>query len=66
MKEVKVILITVEVAVLICVICLAFSKVTEDAEFFKSVYISLLSLLAVAMQKEQQTIEWDKDEEEAL
>ena len=66
MKSVKVILIAVEIAALIGVISLSFCKVSEDTEFFKSAYISLLALLAVCMQKEQQAIDWEEDEEEQM
>ena len=61
MKQVKVIMIAVEIAALVGVIILAFSKVNEDAEFFKGAYISMLSLLAIVMQKEQQDIEWNEE-----
>lgn len=63
MKAVKIIFIVLEICCLVGVIKLAFSDVSEDMEFFKAVYISLFSLLAVALQKEQQSIEWEDDED---
>ena len=65
MKEVKIIFIAVEVAALIGVCMLAFtSSLSEEGEFFRSVYTVLCAFLAVAMQKEQQNITWNEDEEE--
>lgn len=62
MKEIKVIFIAVEIAALIGVCMLAFtSNLSEEGEFFRSVYIVLCSLLAVAMQREQQAIDWEED-----
>ena len=63
MKAVKIIFIILEICCLVGVIKLAFSDVSEDMEFFRAVYISLFSLLAVALQKEQQSIEWEDDED---
>lgn len=63
MKAVKIIFIVLEICCLVGVIKLAFSDVSEDMEFFKAVYISLFSLLAVALQREQQSIEWEDDED---
>ena len=63
MKAVKIIFIVLEICCLVGVIKLAFSDVSEDMEFFRAVYISLFSLLAVALQKEQQSIEWEDDED---
>lgn len=62
MKQIKVIFIAVEIASLIAVVTMAFSSVPPNAEFFKAAYISLFSLLAVVMQKEQQDIEWEDEE----
>ena len=62
MKEIKVIFIAVEIAALIGVIMLAFtSNLSEEGEFFRSVYIVLCALLAVAMQKEQQSYDWEEE-----
>lgn len=63
MKAVKIIFIVLEICCLVGVIKLAFSDVSEDMEFFRAVFISLFSLLAVALQKEQQSIEWEDDED---
>lgn len=66
MKSVRIIFIALEVACVLSVIFLAFSKVNEDMEFFKSLYIVGLSLLAIMFQREQQDIYWmdDEDDEE--
>lgn len=64
MKSLKIILITVEIATLISIICLAFADVQgEEAAFFKSMFQAVLPLFAVVMQQEQQNIDWDEDEE---
>ena len=63
MKSIKVIFIAVELAAIFSVLYLAFTQVSEDAEFFKGVYTSLCTLLAVVMQKEQQNINWYEDED---
>lgn len=63
MKAVKIIFIVLEICCLVGVIKLAFSDVSEDMEFFRAVYISLFSLLAVALRREQQSIEWEDDED---
>jgi hypothetical protein len=63
MKQLKVILISVEIATLICIISLAFTEVSEEAAFFKSMFLSILPVFAVVMQKEQQSIEWDEEDE---
>lgn len=64
MKLVKAILIAVEITALAGVIILAFSDVQdEEMNFFKSMYIVLLSILEVVMQKEQQDIDWDEKED---
>ena len=42
---------------------LSFSGVlSEDGEFFKSIYTVLFALFAVVMQKEQQNIDWYEEE----
>ena len=65
MKEIKVIFIAVEIAALIGIAMLAFSSnLSEEGEFFRSIYIVLCSLLAVTMQKEQQAIDWKDNYEE--
>lgn len=66
MKAIKIIFITVEVCCIIAVVCLSFSKVAEEnmGHYFHAAYISLLTILAVAMQKEQQDIEWDNEDSE--
>ena len=62
MKEIKVIFCAVEIAALIGVCMLAFtSNLSEEGEFFRSIYIVLCSLLAVVMQREQQNIDWEED-----
>lgn len=62
MKEIKVIFIALEIGALIGVCMLAFtSNLSEEGEFFRSVYIVLCSLLAVVMQREQQCIDWEED-----
>lgn len=67
MKQVKVILLALEVAALVSVMILAFTKVeTEEAEFFKSCFLCVLPLFAVAMQVEYQDIDWDEKEEETV
>lgn len=59
------IFIAVEIAALIGIAMLAFSSnLSEEGEFFRSIYIVLCSLLAVTMQKEQQAIDWEDDYEE--
>lgn len=66
MKHVKIILITVELAAIFSVIYLAFTSVRIEAELFKSLYICLCTLLAVVMQKEQQSIEWEDEKDEKI
>ena len=62
MKEIKMIFSAVEIAALIGVCMLAFTNnLSEEGEFFRSVYIVLCSLLAVVMQREQQCIDWEED-----
>jgi hypothetical protein len=65
MKSVKVIFITVEICAICTVILLAFSEsaVQNMGHFFHAAYISLLTLLAVTCQKEQQAIEWEEEED---
>ena len=63
MKGIKIIFIAVELAALIGVAMLAFSgTLSEEGEFFKSIYTVLCALLAVCMQKEQQSIDWYEEE----
>lgn len=64
MKSVKIIFIVVEIAAIVCVLSLAFSTSAESymGHWFRAAFISLFSLLAVTMQREQQAIEWDEDE----
>ena len=65
MKLVKIILIVIEVTALVAVALLAFNYDELEVEaLIKGLYIVLFSLLAVAMQKEQQNIDWDEEEEE--
>ena len=67
MKEVKVIFIAVEIAALISVVSLAFCDIQdEEMKLFKSLYITVCAILAVTMQKEQQDIDWDEEQEELL
>jgi hypothetical protein len=58
MKTIKIIFIVIEVCCLISVIWIAFSFCNPIA----AIYISLFSVLAVAMQKEHQLIDWEKKE----
>lgn len=63
MKGIKIIFIALEIGALIGVFMLSFSgALSEDGEFFKSIYTVLFALLAVAMQKEQQNIDWYEEE----
>lgn len=64
MKLVKIILIVVEITALVAVALLAFNynELEVDA-LIKGLYIVLFSLLAVVMQKEQQSIDWYEEEE---
>ena len=65
MKSIKMMFIAVEAAALIGVAMLAFSNnLSEEGEFFKSIYIVLCAVLAVVMQKEQQAITWDEESED--
>lgn len=65
MNQVKLIFLAAEVAALVSVMILAFTEVeTEDAQFFKSMFLAILPLFAVVMQAEYQDIEWNEDEEE--
>ena len=67
MKALKIILITVEVFTLISIACLAFAEVTtEEGQFFKSMFLAVLPLFAITVQREQQDIDWDEDEEEVI
>ena len=64
MKSIKLMFIAVEIAALYGVMYLAFSPEALSSEsFIKGMYIILFALLAVAMQKEQQGIEWDSNKE---
>ena len=64
MKSIKLMFIAVEIAALYGVMYLAFSPEALSSEsFIKGMYIILFALLAVAMQKEQQGIEWDSNTE---
>lgn len=64
MKSVKVILIAVEIASLLSIISLAFCDIQGDEQnFFKSLYISVLSVFTVVIQREQQAIEWNEEED---
>lgn len=63
MRGIKIIFIALEIGALIAVFMLSFSgALSEDGEFFKSIYTVLCALLAVAMQKEQQNIDWYEEE----
>lgn len=63
MRGIKIIFIALEIGALIGVFMLSFSgALSEDGEFFKSIYTVLFALLAVAMQKEQQNIDWYEEE----
>ena len=65
MKEIKMIFIAVEIAALIGIAMLAFSgNLSEEGEFFKSIFVVLFALLAVAMHGEQQAIDWKDNYEE--
>lgn len=64
MKNVRVIFISLEIACVLSVIFLAFSKVSEDMEFFKALYISAISLLAIVFEREQQDCYWLDDEDD--
>ena len=65
MRQLKVIFIAMEIASLICVISLAFCEFhDEESKFFQSMFIAALSIFAVTMQREQQSIDWDLEEEE--
>lgn len=58
MKIVKITLIAAEICCLAGVALLAFNAPEcKDEEFFSSIYIVLLSVTAVVLQKEQQDIE---------
>ena len=61
MKEVKLLFIALEVACIFGVIILAFTEVSEDGEFFKSMYISLLTLLSLVFERDQAQIEWEEE-----
>lgn len=59
MKQVKVILIAVEIAAIFSVLFLSFSDVGESiGHYNNAAFISMFSLLAVATQCEQQKIRW--------
>lgn len=63
MRGIKIIFIALEIGALIGVFMLSFSgALSEDGEFFKSIYTVLCALLAVCMQKEQQNIDWHEEE----
>ena len=65
MKSIKLMFIAVEIAALYGVMYLAFSPEALSSEpFIKGMYITMFALLAVAMQKEHQAIEWNDSEEE--
>ena len=67
MRQVKVIFLALEVAALLSTTILAFVEVeTDEAQLFKSWFLAVLPLFAVAMQAEYQDIDWDEDEEDAL
>lgn len=67
MKSIKIIFIALEIAALVSTICLAFIEVESDeAELFKSWFLAVLPCFAVAMQQEQQSIDWDEESEEAV
>jgi hypothetical protein len=67
MKLVKIILIVVEVTALVAVALLAFNyNELEVDTLIKGLYIVLFSLLAVVMQKEQQSIDWYEEDEEPI
>ena len=59
MKSIKIIFITIEICCLIGVIWIAFSFCNPIA----AIYISLFSVLAVAMQKEHQLIDWEDEDD---
>ena len=59
MKTIKIIFITIEICCLIGVIWIAFSFCNPIA----AIYISLFSVLAVAMQKEHQLIDWEDEDD---
>ena len=63
MKGIKIIFIALEIGALIGVFMLSFSgALSEDGEFFKSIYTVLFALFAVVMQREQQNIDWYEEE----
>lgn len=67
MQLVKIILIAVELACLAAVILLAFNpqwSAEHVMGWFYSAYISLCSILAVILQREQQDIPWREEEGE--
>jgi len=66
MKAIKVIFISLELAALAAVLMLAFSTSAESTmgHYFRAAYISLFALFAVTMQREQQAIEWDGDDDD--
>ena len=66
MKSVKIILIAVEIFALCAVVFISFSETTEIDHWMKAVFISEFAILAVVMQREQQSIEWDEYEEEMI
>lgn len=59
MKAIKIIFIVIEVCCLISVIWIAFSF----CNWVAAIYISLFSVLAVAMQKEHQLINWEEEDD---
>ena len=62
MKQVKVIFMAAEACAMYCAGFLAF----HYCEWYVATFITLLVMLAVVFQKEQQSIDWNEDEEEAL
>lgn len=61
MRQIKVLFITLEIACIICVVFLEFTEVSEDGEFFKSMYISLMAICAIVFEREQSLIEWEEE-----
>jgi len=63
MRGIKIIFIALEIGALIGIFMLSFSgTLSEEGEFYKSIYTVLCALLAVAMQREQQNIDWYEEE----
>lgn len=65
MKEIKLILIAMEAALIIGLALFMWSLQEKGTiEFIEALFAFLLAIGAVTFQKEQQKIEWDEDAEE--